>query len=430
MSDFNVYSDMSETLYDVIVIGAGAAGLMAAGSAAEAGASVLLLDSMRRAGRKLLITGKGRCNLTNNSGIAEYMKQIYPVPKFCRPMFSRFFVPDTLRHFYRLGVPTIEERGRRVFPQSQRAMDVADALVKWVSEQGVTIKYERKVKRLVSENGHFTSVILDTGAAFGGRTCILATGGRSYPATGSTGDGYRMAEETGHHISGIYPALVPLETKGELAPSLQGLSMKNVTANLWIGNKKHSDIFGEMLFTHFGLSGPIILDLSREAVRALGRDERVEIVLDCKPALDEATLDARLLRELDTNGRAKLKTMIKNLVPLKMVLPLCEYAGLNPEMFCNQVTAAERKQLLQSLKHLRFEVIGHTGWNDAIITSGGVDLKEVNPSTMESKILPGLFFAGEILDLDAATGGYNLQIAWSSGHVAGINTAQKAGTCL
>ncbi|MBW6458790.1 MAG: aminoacetone oxidase family FAD-binding enzyme, partial [FCB group bacterium] len=301
-----------------------------------------------------------------------------------------------------------------------------DALVNWMSGLDVHIKYERKVKQIVTENGRFTAVILDTGAAFYGRSCILATGGRSYPATGSTGDGYRMAEALGHHVTNIYPALVPLETKGDLAPSLQGLAMKNVTASLWINNKKHSEAFGEMLFTHFGLSGPIILDLSREAVMALERGEKADIELDCKPALDEPTLDARLLRELDTNGRAKVKTMVKNLVPLKMILPLCELAELDPEKFCNQVNAAERKKLLRSLKHMRFEVTGHTGWNDAIITSGGIDLKEVNPSTLESKIVPGLFFAGEVLDLDAATGGYNLQIAWSGGHVAGNAAALQS----
>ncbi|MBN2780802.1 MAG: NAD(P)/FAD-dependent oxidoreductase [Candidatus Marinimicrobia bacterium] len=418
---------MTETPYDIIVIGAGAAGLIAAGTAAEAGASVLLLESMKRAGRKLLITGKGRCNITNNSDIAEYMKQIYPVPKFCRPMFSRFFLPDTLRLFHRLNVPTLEERGRRIFPQSQHAMDVVDALVSWIEGRGVTIKYQRKVKNLLVENGAVKGVELDTGSVFPCRAVILATGGRSYPATGSTGDGYVMAAALGHRIVTPLPALVPLTTSGGLAPELQGLSLRNVRADLYLDGKKVRSNFGEMLFTHFGLSGPIILDISRDAVIALAEGRRVEIELDCKAALDETVLDARLLRELDANGRAKLKTMIKNLVPLKMVLPLCAHAGLDPEKFCNQVSGEERRSLLTGLKHLRFTVTGHTGWNDAIITSGGVDLKEVNPSTLESKRIQGLYFAGEILDLDAATGGYNLQIAWSSGFVAGTAAADAAG---
>ena len=414
---------MSNTHYDVIVIGGGAAGLIAAGTAAEAGASVLLLESMQRAGRKLLITGKGRCNITNNADIPEYLKHIYPLPKFCRPMFSRFFVKDTLRHFRQLDVPSIEERGKRVFPKSERSMDVVDALVSWVTDHGVTIKYKRKVKHIVTDDHKLTGVALDMGAEFSCTSCILTTGGRSYPATGSTGDGYRMAAEIGHRIIPPHPALVPLETSGDLAPSLQGLSMKNVKASLWVNNKKQRSEFGEMLFTHFGLSGPIILSLSRDAVIALSNNQPVELEIDCKPALSDATLDARLLRELDAHGKAKLKAMLKSLVPLKMILPLCKNTDLDPEKFCNQVNAAERKRILQWLKHMRFTVQGHTGWNDAVITSGGIDLKEINPSTMESKVLPNLYFAGEILDIDADTGGYNLQIAWSSGYVAGQSAA-------
>ncbi|MCF7832736.1 MAG: NAD(P)/FAD-dependent oxidoreductase [Candidatus Marinimicrobia bacterium] len=415
---------MSELHYDIIIIGGGAAGLIAAGTAAEAGASVLILESMKRAGRKLLITGKGRCNITNNSDIQNYMKQIFPLAKFCRPMFSRFFVSDILQLLHRLDVPTIEERGRRIFPESQKSMDVVTALVKWVEKAGVTIKYDRRVKQIIQNKGIITGVALDTGAVFNCNKVILATGGRSYPATGSTGDGFRMVRELGHKVNTTLPALVPLETEGGLAESMMGLSLRNVQATLWADHKKIRSMFGEMLFTHYGLSGPIILDLSRDAVIALRENKIVEITIDHKPALDDQKLDARLLRELDFHGRSKLKSMLKNLLPMKMLYPFCDYVKCDPEKFCNQVSGAERKRMLSGLKEMRFTVTGNTGWNDAIITSGGIELKEINPSTMESKVISGLYFAGEVLDLDAATGGYNLQIAWSSGYVAGISAAQ------
>jgi len=415
---------MLEIHYDIIVIGAGAAGLMAAGTAAEQGASVLLLDSMKRAGRKLLITGKGRCNITNNSDIQNYMKQIFPMPKFCRPMFSRYFVSDIIQHFHTLNVPTKEERGRRVFPESEKSMDVVSALVKWVEDAGVTIKYDRRVKKIVTDNKKVTGIVLDTGANFNCNKLIVATGGRSYPATGSTGDGHRMLRELGHKVNLTLPALVPLETEGKLPEEMQGLALKNVEATLWADNKKVRSMFGEMLFTHFGLSGPIILDLSRDAVIAMKENKFVEITLDMKPALDNEKLDARLLRELDFHGKSKLKSMLKNLMPMSMIYPFCNYVDCDPDKFCNQVSGKERKRMHRGLKEMRFTVNGNTGWNDAIITSGGVELKEINPSTMESKVVDGLYVVGELLDLDAATGGYNLQIAWSSGFVAGSSAVR------
>lgn len=413
---------MQKKRYDIIVAGAGAAGLMAAGTAAEVGARVLILESQPKAARKLRITGKGRCNLTNNSIIAEYMRQIYPIPKFCRPMFSRFFVSETLQFFHRIGVPTIEERGQRVFPKSQRAMDVVRALLRWNETNGVKIVYESPVADILYKNGEF-SVRTKGYNIYTAVSTILASGGKSYPSTGSTGDGYRIAAAAGHTINTPFPALVPLETKGSLAGELQGLALKNVRIELWVDEKKIESRFGEMLFTHFGLSGPVILDISREAVAALLNKHKTEIRLDCKPALDEKTLDNRLIRELERHGKAKLKTMLKTMLPLSMILPFCKETQLNPEKYCNQVNGEERSRILWKLKDLHFELSGFRGWDEAIITAGGVELKEVNPSTMESKKLPGLFFAGEILDIDAATGGFNLQIAWSSGYVAGINAA-------
>jgi predicted Rossmann fold flavoprotein len=415
---------MQEKTSDIIVIGAGAAGLMAAIAAAEAGASVQLLESMSKPGRKLRITGKGRCNITNNNIIAEYMRQIHPLPKFCRPMFSRFFVPDALQFFHRIGVATVEERGRRVFPQSQRALDVVRALNRHIETLGVALRCDTAAAALQLQNGRCSGVLSKDGRSFTAKAVILTTGGKSYPATGSTGDGYRLAAEAGHHIVEPFPALVPLETRGILAPELQGLAMKNVSAELWTDGKKRSSRFGEMLFTHFGLSGPIILDMSREAVAAYRQGLPTEIRLDCKPALDVATLDKRLIRELEHHGKAKLKTMLKTLLPLSMIIPFCREAGLDPDKYCHQINATERHLILHKLKDLRFEIRGYRSWDEAIVTAGGVELKEVNPSTMESKVMPGLFFAGEILDLDASTGGFNLQIAWSSGYVAGKSAAQ------
>lgn len=416
---------MQQKHYDIIIVGAGAAGLMAAGTAAEAGARVLVLESQPKAARKLRITGKGLCNLTNNSNIAEYLRQIYPVPKFCRPMFSRFFVSDTLQFFHRIGVPTIEERGQRVFPQSQHAMDVVRALLRWNEAAGVEIAYDSPVSHIEQENGEFNIFCTTEKNIYRAGALILATGGKSYPSTGSTGEAYRLAAAVGHTINTPFPALVPLETNGDLAAELQGLALKNVRIELWIDGKKAGSRFGEMLFTHYGLSGPIILDISREAVEALIKKQQTEIRLDCKPALDEKTLDNRLIRELEVHGKSKLKSMLKTLLPLSMILPFCKETRLDPEKYCNQVNAEERKHMLGKLKDMRFRLSGFRGWNEAIVTAGGVELKEVNPSTMESKILPGLFFAGEILDLDAATGGYNLQIAWSSGYVAGKSALQS-----
>jgi predicted Rossmann fold flavoprotein len=304
-------------------------------------------------------------------------------------------------------------------------MDVVTALTKWNEDNGVEIRYDRRVKKIIVEEGELKGISLDTGATFTSQKVILATGGRSYPATGSTGDGYRMAREVGHKVSATLPALVPLETNGRLAEDMQGLSLKNVEATLWADNKVIRRKFGEMLFTHFGLSGPIILDLSRDAVIAKRDKDFVEITLNLKPALDDKKLQARLIRELDFNGKAKLKSMLKNLLPLKMLYPFCRYIDCDPDKFCNQINAEERKRIQRGLQRMHFKIKGNTGWNDAIITSGGVEIKEINPSTMESKLIPGLYFAGEILDLDAATGGFNLQIAWSSAYVAGTSASVK-----
>ena len=417
---------MQKNSYDIIVIGGGAAGLMAAGTAAERGASVLLLETMHRPGRKLMITGKGRCNLSNNTRVGTYLEHIRPLPKFCLPMFSRFFVDDTLRFFHRIGLPTTEERGRRIFPRSERASDVVDALVSWNTENGVRIRCNSRVKGLELHEGAVAAVITETGEAFGCKSCILATGGRSYPATGSTGDGYRLAKECGHRIVPPLPALVPLTAAGDMSTSLADLSLKNVAAALWVDGKKKKNLFGEMLFTESGLSGPLILQLSRDAVSAVSKGLQTAVALDLKPALDTKTLRSRIQRELDVHGNAKLKTMLESLLPRQMIASLLAVTGLDPHKYCNQVNAAERETLLRQMKDWRFEITGFGDWEEAIVTAGGVHCKELDPSSLESKIVRGLFFAGEILDLDASTGGYNLQIAWSGGHVAGTEAAERA----
>ncbi len=406
----------------VIVVGAGAAGLMAAGQAGLAGAEVLLLEKMRRPGRKLLLTGKGRCNLTNVAPLDAFLGHFQPDGRFLRQAFHRFFTDDLIAFFGRLGVATITERGGRVFPASEQAKEVLDALACWVREAGVTLQTGAQVERLLLDGGRVVGVQVRTRTGqerLPADAVIVATGGASYPGTGSTGDGYRLAQSAGHAVVPIRPALVPLVTAGDLAARLQGLSLRNVTASLRLDGQQVAGEFGEMLFTHFGLSGPIILTLSRAAVDALAAGRRVEVAIDLKPALDEAKLDARLLRDLDAQGKKQFQTLLKGLLPAKLI-PVClELTAISPHKLGHQVTAAERGRLLAWLKDFRLPVTGHRGFDEAIVTAGGVDVRQVDPRTMESRLAGGLFFAGEVLDVDGDTGGYNLQAAFSTGWLAG-----------
>ena len=407
----------------VIVVGAGAAGLMAAGQAAEAGARVLLLEKMECPGRKLRIAGKGRCNLTNVAPLEDFLAHFGPNGCFLRQAFARFFTPDLVAFFEGLGVRTVTERGGRVFPASGQAQDVVDALVRWVRRCGVTLHTRSPVVRLLTEGKRVIGVRVADGRTYPSDAVIVATGGASYPATGSTGDGYRLAEAVGHTIVPIRPALVPLETAGDVAPRLQGLSLRNVTARLLVDGRERAAGFGEMLFTHFGVSGPIILALSRQAVDALREGKRVAIAIDLKPALDEQILDARLLRDLDTHGKRHFRTLLKGLLPAKLI-PVCiDLVGIPPDKAAHQITAKERARLRTWLKDFRLEVSGHRPLAEAIVTAGGVALNEVDPRTMGSRLIEGLYFAGEVLDLDADTGGYNLQAAFSTGWVAGRSAA-------
>jgi len=411
--------------FDVIVVGAGPAGLLAAGRAAELGAKILILEKMRQEGRKLMLTGKGRCNITNNAEISEFIKNVYPKGRFLRTAFSNFFSKDIIELLEKYGVETVLSRGGRYFPASNKAADVLQALLKWVKGLNVEILCGHRVEKLLVENNVLQGVQAN-GQNFKTANVILATGGKSYPATGSNGDGYELARRVGHSIEKALPALVPLETEGGVAQKLQGLNLKNVRAAVWINNKKIAEEFGEMIFTHFGLSGPIILTLSRIVVKELHNKNRVEISIDLKPALDEQKLDKRLLRDLNEHGKKKIGNIFRYWLPATMVPVFTELLEIDPEKECHQISSNERKQILHLLKNLRFKVSHHRSFKEAIITAGGVPTNEISSKTMESKLLNGLYFAGEMIDLDAKTGGYNLQIAYSTGWLAG-NMCNKKG---
>jgi hypothetical protein len=410
--------------YDVIVVGAGPAGLLAAGRAAELGNSVLILEKMERPGRKLLITGKGRCNVTNAAEIGEFITKVYPQGRFLRNAFSQYFSKDIIELLQNYGLELSLQRGGRYFPLSNKASDVLDALLAWVHELKVEIRCHYRVEKILAENGHVSGVKAN-GQEFLTSQLILATGGKSYPATGSTGDGYELARQVGHSPEKARPALVPLETEGQLAKKLQGLNLKNVKAVVWVNGKKAGEDFGEMLFTHFGLSGPIILTLSRIVVEELQNNNNVEITVDLKPALDEQKLDARLIRDLSEHGKKKINNIFRFWLPASMVPVFIEYLKLDPEKECHQVSSKERKKIRHLLKNLPFKINTYRSFKEAIITSGGIPTKEISPKTMESKLVKGLFFAGELIDLDAQTGGYNLQIAYSTGWVAGNSCLKK-----
>ncbi len=428
ITENDVMTDKKNNDYDVIVIGGGASGLLAAGMAAREGISVLVIDKMPKPAVKLRITGKGRCNITNIAPIKEFITHFAANGKFLWQPFSRFFSEDLLELLRNLGVKTKTERGGRVFPESDNAHQVADALAEFASSNGARFLFNTTVKKIITADNKVKGVkVLPKGenstVIIYGKAVILATGGASYPGTGSSGDGYRIAEELGHSISPVSPALVPLFTAGETAPRLQGLSLKNVRVTLWVDNKKKSEEFGDMLFTHSGISGPVILSLSRIAIPYLKQKKKVEISIDLKPALDNEKLDRRLLRDFNDHGKQQFKTILKLLLPRKLI-PVCiEFSGIPPEKTAGQISAKERKRLLRWLKDFRLIINGYGSFKEAIVTAGGVSVKEIEAKTMESKLIKNLFFAGEVLDLDADTGGYNLQAAFSTGWLAGTSAS-------
>jgi len=409
--------------FDVIVAGAGPAGLLAAGRAAELGNRVLILEKMSQEGRKLLITGKGRCNITNDADISDFIPFVYPNGRFLRTAFSQFYSKDIIDLLRNHGVETTLERGGRYFPVSNKAKDVLHALLQWVNEQKVEIRLNHKVEKLLVQDNILQGLVAN-GQKFTVDRVVLATGGMSYPATGSNGEGFELARRLGHTIEKLRPALVPLETEGDVAQKLQGLNLKNVKAVVWVNGKKEAEDFGEMIFTHFGLSGPIILTLSRTVVDALQKKNTVEITIDLKPALDEQKLDKRLIRDLNEHGKKQFSNILRYWLPSKLVPVFIELLKLDPEKACHQISSKERKQIRHLLKNMRFRITKSRSFKEAIITAGGIATREISPKTMESKLVKGLCFAGEMIDLDAKTGGYNLQIAYSTGWLAG-NSCKK-----
>jgi predicted Rossmann fold flavoprotein len=408
---------------DIIVIGGGAAGLMAAGQAAQAGSRTLLLEKMPLPGRKLGITGKGRCNLTNSAEMREFIAHFGPSGRFLRQAFARFFNTELMDFFEDLGLKLVTERGGRVFPASGQAGDVLRALRRWLQECGVEVQTSAAVESLVMTDGRVTGVLCN-GREIPCRAAILATGGASYPATGSTGDGYHFAATSGHHIIDIRPALVPLETADSVTGRMAELNLRNIKARLLVNGKKVAEDFGELVFSKSGVTGPIILTLSGLAVDALRSDHKVELSLDLKPALDEQKLDRRLLRDLDARGKEPIASLLRGLLPAVMV-PVClDLVDLPAERTAATLNAKERRKLGRWIKDFRLEISGHRPFSEAIVTAGGVDTKEVDPRTMESRLTGGLYLAGELLDLQAETGGYNLQAAFSTGWLAGRCAAQ------
>ncbi len=402
---------------------------MAAIKAAENGAAVTLLEKMDRVGRKMAITGKGRCNMTNAASVPEIIKNIPGNGAFLNSAIRFFDNEDVIAFFEGEGVPTVTERGGRVFPASSRAADAVEALLHRLHELGVSLRLRASVRDILSEGGHATGVRLASGEEIPADAVIVATGGASYPRTGSTGDGFRMAEALGHSVEPPTPALVPLETEEDWPRELTGLSLKNVRFRMFSEAEppeKLGEAFGEMMFTHFGVTGPIILTLSRAAAIYLRDHEFLAAEIDLKPALDEDTLEKRVQRDFEKYKNKQVKNAAVDLLPARLIVPVLDLAYIDEEKPVHQVTRAERLRIVETLKHLPLTITRTRPIDEAIVTAGGVSVKELNPKTMESKLVKDLYFVGEVADVDGFTGGYNLQAAFSMGAAAGTWAAKSA----
>lgn len=406
----------------VVVIGGGAAGLMAAVIAGREGAKVTLLEKMNYVGKKMGITGKGRCNITNACDMSDFIKNTPGNGKFLYGAYERFTNEDLLQLLHDAGLETKVERGGRVFPASDSALDVRNTFMKLMKYYGVDVHLEEPVKKLLVDDGVVTGVVTDK-ETYHADAVVIATGGKSYPATGSTGDGYILAAQVGHKITDIRPSLVPIVTEESWVKDLMGLSLRNVELSVVAKNKVQAKMFGEMMFTHFGITGPIVLSLSHTVGKLMRKKNIGTIGLDInlKPALSPETLDKRLQKDFDLYSKKQLINGMKDLLPSRLIPLIIELAGIDPQKPINQISKEERQQIGYMLQHMPLTVKGLRPVEEAIVTAGGISLKEFNPKTMESKLVKGLYGAGEVLDIDAFTGGYNLQAAFSTGYVAAMH---------
>lgn len=408
---------------EILVAGGGAAGMMAALFAARTGASVTLLERNEKLGKKIYITGKGRCNLTNDCSLEEFLRQVPRNPRFLYGALNRFGPQDMMALMEEAGCPVEVQRGQRVFPRSEKASDVIRALARLMEQAGVRVRLHSRIQSLIVQEGRAAGVVLENGERLEADAVILALGGQSYPMTGSTGDGYALAREAGHHVLPPEAVLSALETVENWPRALQGLALKNVRLTLRSGRKTLYTELGEMLFTHFGISGPLVLEMSCHLPAELAQ---AQVTLDLKPGLTPEQVDLRLQRDFAAQPRKQLQNVLPGLLPLRLSALFPDLAGVSGERICGQITRGEREQLGAALKALPITLRARRPLAEAIVTRGGVDVKEIQPATMESKLLPGLYFAGEMIDVDAHTGGFNLQIAFSTGALAGSSAAGMA----
>ncbi len=405
----------------ILIVGGGAAGMMAGIAAAGAGHRVTIYEKNEKLGKKIFITGKGRCNITNACDTEELFQNVIHNPKFLYSSFYAFTNFDMMDFMEQNGCPIKTERGNRVFPVSDKSSDVIRALSGKLRELGVEICLHEEVEKLLTEEGSVRGLVLKKGhRTVLADAVIVATGGLSYPTTGSTGDGYRFAKEAGHKVTSLNPGLVPFVVMEPVVKELQGLSLRNINARILKDGKVLYEEFGEMLFTHFGVSGPVLLSASSYVAEKL-RKEPLTLSIDLKPALSEEQLDARILRDFEEVKNKQYKNALTHLLPAKMMPVIVDRSGIDPDKKVNEITREERHQIVRAIKDFRVTLTGLRDYKEAIITQGGISVREINPSTMESKLVKGLYFAGEVLDLDAVTGGFNLQIAWSTGYLAGIS---------